>query len=146
MVIELTLGNVITLVALLMAAGWALIKVITKQQETHLAQQFEGLGKALTEMRQAQDGNAQALRELERQMLQHEVVMAKDLGSKFTQRKNFVSELVSGASDFHANVGANLTNWQAKPPKISDGKAEPHSVSADALREQVEQEALERTN
>lgn len=91
MVIELTLGNVITLVALLMAAGWALIKVITKQQEKHLAQQFEGLGKALTEMRQAQDGNAQALRELERQMLQHEVVMAKE----YVRRDDYVRDLAS---------------------------------------------------
>jgi hypothetical protein len=78
-------------------------------------------------------------------VLSFDVLIAKDLGPKFTQRKNFVAELVSGASDFHANVGANLTNWQAKPPKIAEGKAEPNSVSADALREQVEQEALERT-
>lgn len=79
-------------------------------------------------------------------VLSFEVLMAKDLGSKFTQRKNFVSELVSGASDFHANVGANLINWQAKPPKIAEGKTVPNSVSAGALREQVEQEALDRTN
>lgn len=79
-------------------------------------------------------------------VLSFEVLMAKDLGSKFTQRRNFVAELVSGASDFHANVGAFLTNWQAKPPKITDGKAEPNSVSADALREQIEQEALVRSS
>ena len=74
-----------------------------------------------------------------------ELLLVKDLGGKFTQRKNFVSELVSGASDFHANIGANLTNWQAKPPKISEGKHEPTSVGADALRDQVEQEALDRS-
>lgn len=74
-----------------------------------------------------------------------ELLLVKDLGGKFTQRKNFVTELVSGASDFHANIGANLTNWQAKPPKISEGKLEPISVGADALRDQVEQEALDRS-
>ena len=74
-----------------------------------------------------------------------ELLLVKDLGTKFTQRKNFVGELVGGASDFHVRIGANLSNWQAKPPKISEGKLEPVSVGADALREQVEQEALDRS-
>lgn len=74
-----------------------------------------------------------------------ELLLVKDLGGKFTQRKNFVTELVSGASDFHVSIGANLTNWQAKPPKISDERLEPTSVGADALRDQIEQEALERS-
>lgn len=79
-------------------------------------------------------------------VLSFDVVMAKDLGSKFTQRKNFVAELVKGASEFHANVGACLTNWQAKPPKIADGRNEPNSVGTDSMRQQVEQEALERSS
>ncbi len=78
-------------------------------------------------------------------VLSFEVVLVRDLGSKFTQRKNFVAELVRSVSDFYSNVGANLTNWQAKPPKISTDKLEPESVSTEAMRDQVEQEALHRT-
>lgn len=74
-----------------------------------------------------------------------DIVLVKDLGGKFTQRKNFVSELVSGASDFHVSVGSSLSAWQAKPPKIADDKIEPISVGTEALRDQVEREALDRS-
>jgi hypothetical protein len=74
-----------------------------------------------------------------------EVLLVKDLGTKFAQRKIIVSELINAASTFHANVGEWLTAWQAKPPKIADGKLEPSSVSTEALRDQVEREALQRT-
>jgi hypothetical protein len=72
------------------------------------------------------------------------VLLVRELGAKFIQRKNFVTELVRAASDFHANVGTHLTTWQAKPPKIADNRLEPESVNTDALRDQVEQEALQR--
>lgn len=91
MIFELTLGNVITLAALLTAAGWALVKIITKQHEKHLNAQFKTLDDSLTAMRQAQDSNAQALRELERQLLQHEVVMAKE----YVRRDDYVRDLAS---------------------------------------------------
>ncbi|MBC9033010.1 hypothetical protein IAG41_11445 [Sphingomonas sp. JC676] len=74
-----------------------------------------------------------------------EVLLVKDLGSKFAQRKIIVSEIINAASTFHANIGERLTAWQAKPPKIAEQKLEPASVSTDALRQQVEQEALQRT-
>lgn len=75
-----------------------------------------------------------------------EVLLVKDLGSKFAQRKIIVSELIKAASAFHAAVGERITAWQAKPPKIADGKLEPASVSTEALRDQIEREALERTD
>jgi hypothetical protein len=74
-----------------------------------------------------------------------EVLLVRDLGSKFAQRKIIVSELINAASAFHINVGERLTAWQAKPPRIAEGKLEPASVSTDALRQQVENEALQRT-
>lgn len=77
-------------------------------------------------------------------VLSFEVLLVKDLGTKFAQRKNFVTDLIKAATEFHANVGASLTTWQAKPPKISDGRLEPASVSTEALRDQLEQEALQR--
>lgn len=78
-------------------------------------------------------------------VLSFEILLVRDLGPKFSQRKNIVSELIQAASSFHANIGEWLTAWQAKPPKIADGKLEPASVSTDALRDQVEREALERS-
>lgn len=73
-----------------------------------------------------------------------EVLLVRDLGSKFAQRKIIVSELINTASAFHINVAEKLTAWQAKPPRIAEAKLEPASVSADSLRQQVEQEALQR--
>ncbi len=78
-------------------------------------------------------------------VLSFEVLLVRDLGAKFTQRKNMVTELLSAASAFHANVGECLSAWQAKPAKIADSKLEPASVSTEALRDQVEREAILRT-
>lgn len=113
MVIELTLGNVITLAALLIAAGWALVKVITRQQEKNLTQQFETLGKALGEMRQAQDSNAEALRVLERQLLQHEVVMAKE----YVRRDDYVRDL--------ASLGTRIDNFALRVERALKNLGEP---------------------
>lgn len=77
-------------------------------------------------------------------VLSFEVLLVKDLGAKFAQRKIMVTELIRAGAEFYENVGSYLVAWQAKPPKIIGGKAEPSSVSDDALREQVEQEALDR--
>jgi hypothetical protein len=77
-------------------------------------------------------------------VLSFEVLLVKDLGAKFAQRKIVVTELIKASTEFYNGVGSSLTAWQAKPPKIADAKLAPASVSAEALREQVEQEALDR--
>lgn len=77
-------------------------------------------------------------------VLSFEVLLVKDLGAKFAQRKLVVTELIKATTEFYDSVGASLTAWQAKPPKIAGSKLEPASVSAEALREQVELEALDR--
>lgn len=74
-----------------------------------------------------------------------EVIMVRELGARFAQRKTIVAELVKSASQFYAGVGGKLTAWQPRPAKIADGKLEPASVSTEALRDEVEREALERT-
>jgi len=73
-----------------------------------------------------------------------EILLVRDLGAKFAQRKIIVAELLNSASAFHDRVGARLAAWQARPPKISEGKLEPASVSTEAMRDQVEREALDR--
>jgi hypothetical protein len=77
-------------------------------------------------------------------VLSFEVLLVKDLGAKFAQRKLIVTELIKASTEFYDRVGGCLRAWQAKPPQIASGKLEPASVSAEALREQVEQEALDR--
>lgn len=77
-------------------------------------------------------------------LLSMEVVLVKDLGTRFAQRKNFVADLLSAAPEFYEKAASQLTAWQAKPPKLSDAKSEPSSVSAEALREELELEALDR--
>ena len=77
-------------------------------------------------------------------VLSFEVLLVKDLGARFAQRKLVVTELIKASTEFYNEVGGYLAAWQARPPKISDSKLEPMSVSAEALREQVEQDALDR--
>ncbi|AOF99815.1 hypothetical protein BSY18_1790 [Blastomonas sp. RAC04] len=74
-----------------------------------------------------------------------EILLVRDLGAKFAQRKIIVTELLNSASAFYDLVGAKVSAWQPKPPKISEGKREPASVSTEAMRDQVEREALDRS-
>ncbi|MBD9530947.1 hypothetical protein IB233_04755 [Comamonas sp. CMM01] len=91
MVIELTLSNVITVLALFVAALWALLKRVGSQQERRLAERFDGLSQSLASIAQAQDSNARATQELERQLLQHRVEMAKE----YVRRDDYVRDIAS---------------------------------------------------
>lgn len=73
-----------------------------------------------------------------------EILLVRDLGAKFAQRKIIIAELLNSASIFHDKVGAKVVAWQARPPKIAEGKLQPASVSTEAMRDQVEREALDR--
>ncbi|ABA57083.1 conserved hypothetical protein [Nitrosococcus oceani ATCC 19707] len=46
-----------------------------------------------------------------------EIRAVSDLGGKFTQRRNFVPELVSCVTRFYEAVGQYVVPWQAPPPK-----------------------------
>ncbi|WP_461519725.1 hypothetical protein [Porticoccus sp.] len=46
-----------------------------------------------------------------------EIKAVSDLGGKFTQRRNFVPELVSCVTGFYEEVGQHVVQWQAAPPK-----------------------------
>lgn len=91
MVIELTLGNVITLAALLIAAVWALLKVISTQQEKRQTERFDEITNTLKTIVQAQEGNARSTQELERQFMQHQVALARD----YVRRDDFVRDIGS---------------------------------------------------
>ena len=89
MVIELTLGNVITVLALFIAAVWALLKVINAQHEKRLAERFDGLASSMRDIAQSQDGNARATQELEREFHRHRADMARD----YVRREDFVRHI-----------------------------------------------------
>lgn len=46
-----------------------------------------------------------------------EIRAVSDLGGKFTQRRNFVPELVACVTRFYEAVGQHVVPWQAPPPK-----------------------------
>lgn len=46
-----------------------------------------------------------------------EIRAVSDLGGKFTQRRNFVPEMVACVTRFYASVGQHIVPWQAPPPK-----------------------------
>lgn len=46
-----------------------------------------------------------------------EIRSVSDLGGKFTQRRNFVPELVACVTRFYEEVGQHIVPWHAPPPK-----------------------------
>ncbi|CAM3351917.1 hypothetical protein [Paracidovorax anthurii] len=91
MVFEVTLGNVITIVALMVAALWALFKLVSMQQEKRLIDRFDALTKALEKVNTSQQSNADATAKLEREFRQHQV----DLAREYVRREDFLRSIGS---------------------------------------------------
>lgn len=90
MVMELTTGNVLTLVALVVAALWAMAKLLGVQQERRLDERFAVLGKAMADIASGQTSNAAAVLELEREFRRHETDLARDLAANYVRREDFI--------------------------------------------------------
>ncbi|MDP2120470.1 MAG: hypothetical protein Q8K28_11255 [Hoeflea sp.] len=73
-----------------------------------------------------------------------EVVYARDLGARFTQRRNFIVDLEHAIPDFYEQIGQHLKSWQPQAPKIKPERAEPEDVNTAALREEAEDEVENR--
>ncbi len=69
-----------------------------------------------------------------------DVLLVRDIGSRFSQRKNFISELEATVPMFYDQVGQYLRAWQRTAPRLTEAKAEPASVSTQAMRDAAEQE------
>lgn len=91
MVFEVTLGNVITLVALVIAAMWALFKLVNVQQERRLNDRFDALSNAMEAVAKSQERNADATAQLEREFHKHQVDLARD----YVRRDDFVRHMGS---------------------------------------------------
>lgn len=86
MVFEVTLGNAIALLMGVVAALWALFKLVSVQQERRLNERFDTLGKAMKEVADMQAGNAKATLDLEREFHKHRAEAARE----FVRRDDFI--------------------------------------------------------
>jgi len=71
-----------------------------------------------------------------------EVMMVRDAGARFGQRRNFVADLETTVPAFYNQAGQWLKAWQARAPKLRDDKTEPQEVAPKALRDELELDAL----
>jgi hypothetical protein len=69
-----------------------------------------------------------------------DVLLVRDIGARFAQRKNFITELEATVPQFYDQVGQHLRAWQPTAPKLPEAKAEPASVNTEAMRDAAEQE------
>ena len=69
-----------------------------------------------------------------------DVMLVRDVGARFSQRKNFVTELKATVPQFYDQVGQYLRAWQRTAPRLPESKAEPASVNTEAMRDAAEQE------
>lgn len=74
-----------------------------------------------------------------------DVLLVRDVGARFAQRKNFIAELAATAPQFYDQVGQHLRAWQPTAPRMSEDKAEPASVNTEAMRDAAEQEVTNNT-
>ena len=91
MVFEVTLGNAITLVALAVAALWAVFKLAGKRQEQRLDDRFDALDKALGRIAEGQNRNAADMARLERDFLQ----MKAELPLNYVRREDYVQAVAT---------------------------------------------------
>lgn len=66
------------------------------------------------------------------------VYFSKNLGSKFTQQTNFISELEKVVPDFYREVGQNISSWRKSAPKIRSDKATAEDVSVQDISDDPE--------
>lgn len=75
-----------------------------------------------------------------------EVVFARDLGARFSQRRNFIVDLEHAIPEFYEQIGQHLKAWQPQAPKVRPEKTDVEDVSTAALRDEAEIEVANRNN
>lgn len=86
MIIELTLANAITILALFVMSLWALVKVIGAQQERRLTERFDALGEQMAGISKGQSNGAELHRELEKAFMAFRAELPRD----YVRRDDFV--------------------------------------------------------
>jgi hypothetical protein len=67
------------------------------------------------------------------------VFCSRQIGARFAQQVNFISDLEKTVPEFYGAVGANLSAWKKSAPKIKLDKASADDVSPDAISEEAEE-------
>lgn len=70
-----------------------------------------------------------------------EVLLVRDCGARFGQRRNFISDLEKLVPLFYSQAGQYLREWQAPAPRLREEKSEPSDVGVKALYEEAERES-----
>lgn len=72
------------------------------------------------------------------QVYSFHVFYARRLGAKFTQQRNFISELESVVPEFYRELGQDLKQWQKPAPRIKPEKVNPEHVSVDSIGDDLD--------
>ena len=89
MTVELTVSNVLFILGAFVAALWALVKVISTQQEKRLSEKFDTLGEQLKGVGQELRKEAEATKTLEIAFLKAQADIARD----YVRRDDFLQAL-----------------------------------------------------
>jgi hypothetical protein len=66
------------------------------------------------------------------------IFCSRQIGVRFTQQINFISDLEKLVPEFYGLVGAGLTSWKRSAPKIKPEKSSAGDVSRDAISDDAE--------
>lgn len=116
----------------------------SKPEGIHIRFIWPGRGQATQHPLTALRERPEIAEEADKVVSSFEVVFARDLGTKFAQRKNFITELEQALPDFYEQVGQHLKAWQPTAPKIKEDRSEPSDVSTEAMRADAEEAVQER--
>lgn len=53
-------------------------------------------------------------------VLSFEILLVRDLGNRFSQRRNFISDLEEAVPFFYEKIGQHLRSWRPQAPKLQD--------------------------
>lgn len=75
------------------------------------------------------------------QVLSFHIYTSRQLGAKFIQQTNFISEIETIVPSFYKEIGQNLVEWRKSAPRIKDDRQTADDVDVEALAQEAEEEA-----
>ena len=63
---------------------------------------------------------------------------SKNLGARFTQQINFIADLEDLVPNFYGEIGANISAWQRRAPKLKDDRSSAEDVTTKAISEDAQ--------
>lgn len=125
--------------------GWLLRQLPDLVSQEYYVRLFWPGRTAATQHQIAQLRDNPLVAEIERAsqvVLSFEVLLVKNLGRRFAQRRNFIADLELAVPEFYQEVGQRLKPYQPTPPKIREAEQQ-SAVDVQDLAEAAEQEARE---